>query len=372
MASEKNLSTLTINYLTQTQFNELTTKQADEIYLTPDAGITSTEIIAALGYTPYNSDNPNEYTSNNGTVTEITAGTGLNTTSNDTTTDGGSVTTSGTLYLTKSGVTPGSYGPSSNAEPTYGATFNVPYITVDKYGRVTGISTKTVKIPASDNRTYESVTGKPTSNLTPSFGGTATISQISQSTTGQITATDRTITIPSTIATYNTIGLIKPWYSHTKASTGPTTGSNATAVTVNAISTTSGKYYAIESDSDGRLFVNVPWSNSTYSTANSATTGITASTTANKVTVSSSSTDYGVTAAGSGSFTQGSFNGGSGSFSATVTSHVLSFSHTHTAATHGTDSHTHTAPTLGSKVPTVSSTSATVTISDPGHTHTLS
>lgn len=141
---------------------------------------------------------------------------------------------------------------------------------------------------------------------------------------------------------------------------------------------------------------------------------------------------------GSGSFTQGSFSGGSGSFKAEVNNHVLSFSHTHTAATHGADSHTHTAatygtdsftpaslgngfytagtaasfaqgtdsftpathgadshthtaPTLGSKIPTVSATdvpvpikdtsaksipsvsvtSATVTITDPGHSHSL-
>ena len=118
-----------------------------------------------------------------------------------------------------------------------------------------------------------------------------------------------------------------------------------------------------------------------------------------------------VTAAGSGSFTQGSFSGGSGSFSATVTSHVLSFSHTHTAATHGTDTHVHTAPTIGtaitvqsksggsngtaptlgtaikvqskksgsnSTVPSLTVTSTTVvngkshTITDNGHTHTLS
>ena len=48
---------------------------------------------------------------------------------------------------------------------------------------------------------------------------------------------------------------------------------------------------------------------------------------------------------GSGSFTSGAFNGGSGSFSATVSNHVMSFSHTHTAATHASDSHTHTAAT---------------------------
>ena len=127
-------------------------------------------------------------------------------------------------------------------------------------------------------------------------------------------------------------------------------------------------------------------------------TGTNSTTTASKVTVGSHSTDYGVKSAGSGSFTQGSFSGGSGSFSATVTNHVLSFSHTHTADTHGADSHTHTAPTLGSKVPTVSAddvtvpiradadttvpikdsatttvvTSKTHTITDNGHTHTLS
>ena len=53
--------------------------------------------------------------------------------------------------LANSGVTAGSYGPSANATPAYNATFDVPYITVDAKGRVTAASTKTVKIPASDN-----------------------------------------------------------------------------------------------------------------------------------------------------------------------------------------------------------------------------
>lgn len=57
-------------------------------------------------------------------VTQVTAGAGLNTTSADTSTDGGSITSTGTLYLTKSGVTAGTY----------------QGITVDKYGRVTGAS----------------------------------------------------------------------------------------------------------------------------------------------------------------------------------------------------------------------------------------
>lgn len=56
-----------------------------------------------------------------------------------------------TTTLATTGVTAGSYGPSTNATPGYGVTFNVPYITVDAKGRITAASTKTVKIPASDN-----------------------------------------------------------------------------------------------------------------------------------------------------------------------------------------------------------------------------
>ena len=77
-----------------------------------------------------------------GSVTGITAGAGLNTTSSDTATDGGTISASGTLYLTKSGVTAGTY----------------QGITVDKYGRVTAASNQgygtyskpSNGIPASD------------------------------------------------------------------------------------------------------------------------------------------------------------------------------------------------------------------------------
>lgn len=92
-------------------------------------------------------------------ITSITAGDGLNTTSNDTGTDGGTITgNSGTLYLTKSGVTAADYGPSTNVTPAAGATFDVPYLSVDKYGRVTSASTKTVKMPDSISDTMVNVT----------------------------------------------------------------------------------------------------------------------------------------------------------------------------------------------------------------------
>lgn len=68
-------------------------------------------------------------------VTSVTAGAGLNTTSNDTATDGGSITSTGTLYLTKSGVTAGTYNS----------------VTVDKYGRVTSGSNVTGLTKYSEN-----------------------------------------------------------------------------------------------------------------------------------------------------------------------------------------------------------------------------
>lgn len=94
-------------------------------------------------------------------VEKVSAGAGLNTTSDDCAVDGGHIgedNNSGTLYLTKSGVTAGSYGPSTAATPAAGSTFNVPYLTVDKYGRVTAAATNTVQIPDAPSSFNISVT----------------------------------------------------------------------------------------------------------------------------------------------------------------------------------------------------------------------
>lgn len=59
------------------------------------SGITSSDVTTALGYTPYNSSNPNGYTSNAGTVTSITiktSGTGLSGGSSTAVTSSGSWT----------------------------------------------------------------------------------------------------------------------------------------------------------------------------------------------------------------------------------------------------------------------------------------
>lgn len=66
------------------------------------------------------------------------------------------------------------------------------------------------------------------------------------------------------VANQNDLGLIKPWYYHTSASTGPTAGADTTAVKVNTITTTANRYYAVEMDVNGRAFVNVPWERYTY------------------------------------------------------------------------------------------------------------
>ena len=71
---------------------------------------------------------------------------------------------------------------------------------------------------------YTARTGKPTTNLTPDFGDTITISQITSNNTGHVTgANDKTITLPSTNATSNTYGLVQlesvPTLNSTKAIT---------------------------------------------------------------------------------------------------------------------------------------------------------
>ena len=64
-------------------------------------------------------------------------------------------------------------------------------------------------------------------------------------------------------ATNKYLGLIKPWYSTTGASTynGSSTAPSAGSDTprINARSTTSERYYIVEMDANGRAYVNVPW-----------------------------------------------------------------------------------------------------------------
>jgi hypothetical protein len=57
--------------------------------------------------------------------------------------------TTGTLSVARlatSGASAGSYGPSNNALLSTNSTFSIPYVTVDAYGRVTSITSKTMTV----------------------------------------------------------------------------------------------------------------------------------------------------------------------------------------------------------------------------------
>lgn len=124
-------------------------------------------------------------------------------------------------------------------------TYDIKDVTSDNV-RGTGTSGSLLKWSGSNTVTDGPVIGSGTTTFLRNDGTWAT----------------PTGTYTISVATNTALGGVKPWYYHSKASTGPTTGTDSTAVTVNAITTASGKYYAVESDSNGRLFVNVPWSNS--------------------------------------------------------------------------------------------------------------
>ena len=142
---------------------------------------------------------------------------------------GGLSLSSNAFSIANSGVTAGSYGPSANATPGYGSTFNVPYITVDAKGRITAASTKTVKIPASDNTntTYSAASGGglslssnafsiansgvtagsygPSANATPGYGSTFNVPYITVDAKGRITAAStKTVKIPASDNTNTT------------------------------------------------------------------------------------------------------------------------------------------------------------------------
>ena len=134
---------------------------------------------------------------------------------------------SGNITLGDSGVTAGNYGDTSNQTPSYGNTFNVPSITVNAKGIVTGISTHTVKIPASDNT------------------NTAHSHSAGVGLTGSGNA--------GTSGTYTYKVNLRDEHVAPNSSTYTAGGST--------------KFYAVQLDKDNKLSVYVPWTdtNTTYS-----------------------------------------------------------------------------------------------------------
>lgn len=102
-------------------------------------------------------------------------------------------------YKHYSGTSAGTYGPSENATPDYGETFQVPQVTVNNEGHVTEVAVKTVKIPAKPN------TELPDVGAAGSYGPTVNVEDytfsvpsIEVDAKGRVTeASNKTITIPS-------------------------------------------------------------------------------------------------------------------------------------------------------------------------------
>lgn len=125
-------------------------------------------------------------------------------------------------------------------------------------------------------------------------------------TTGTITTQDNNTTYTKGTATY--LGLTKPSKSYTNAATLTTAAASDSTnkPTINAITTTASRYYAVEQDVNGIPFVNVPWANTTYSAGtgvsisgttinNSGVRSIVAGSSANQLSVNTNGTTSTIT-----------------------------------------------------------------------------
>lgn len=147
------------------------------------------------------------FSTTTGTVRSITltAGTGIELSAS------GAITTTGsrTISLASGVITAGSAGPSADASPAFGSGFSVPYVTVDTYGRVTALSTKTVTIPSSTATTGNSgVNGLMTSGQATKLAG------IADNATKNIAATAAPPAISSASATGDSTNYARQNHTH--------------------------------------------------------------------------------------------------------------------------------------------------------------
>lgn len=127
------------------------------------------EISGTLKASTINSANVVKSLSISGKTITVTKGDGTTSalTTQDTNTtyagDSSTITLSGTTFSQKSGiVTAGSAGPTANVSGSNGSTIKVPRITVDTYGRVTGLTEYTLTNVNTDTNTHANSFGKVT------------------------------------------------------------------------------------------------------------------------------------------------------------------------------------------------------------------
>lgn len=123
-------------------------------------------------------------------------------------------------------------------------------------------SGKNYKVQAdSSGNLYVNVPWTDSTPVTSVFGRTGAVTLTKGDVTTALGYTPPTSNTTYSAATYSTLGLVKPAYTSTGAASLTTTAAtNTTTPTIAAKTTTSGRYYAVEADKNGVLFVNVPWS----------------------------------------------------------------------------------------------------------------
>lgn len=129
----------------------------------------------------------------NGTVTSVAlkAGTGLSVDSESAITSSGTRTIS---HAIPTGSTSGTTSPSTVQTPTFGGTFNIPVITTDKFGHVTGKSNTTVKIPSQTSLSKGADTTGSATSL--AFGDTFTVMTDTSVSNHTITDENSAFTLP--------------------------------------------------------------------------------------------------------------------------------------------------------------------------------
>ena len=230
------------------------------------------------------------YSVNNATIT-LSAGTGLSG-GGDFTTNQSSAETI-TFSLGDSGVTAGTYGPSANVTGNNNATMSVPEITVDRYGRITSIVNRTYTAKNTDTNTHYTTKLFATSSSGTAHAATTNgntyLRLFDDSTARQsikITGSGATsvtsdangvITISSTDNNTNTSHSHTAGTGLTISGSGGTSGTTTYSANLNSTTSlgtlgTTSKLYAVGVDANGKLCVNVPWTDTNTDTNTHYTT----------------------------------------------------------------------------------------------------